>query len=599
MKIFVLLFILQLTISPQFATQNDSLFFLIKKADPRALPELEEKLIDIMYSADYELGKALSDRMLKTARYLKNKSLYIKVLIHSYRFYPFETKIKLLNRAEFIAKTEKYDELLAASYQFKSIAFRDNSMTDSAMIYCLKARDLFIKIGQPDNLIGTLELIANMHYYAGQYDEAEKIYKNILKSDANLKQGWRYVTTINNLGLIRMQQKKYSEAEKYFLTSLEHVSSKKMNFSDSSGLAYLYRKLLEVSVAQQKIESAEKYFSLGLFFSNRFGQQTELPGIYVAKGLLLFEKREYDSALYYFNKAAELNSTFYDLRNEINIYDGLTKTFAAKKDLNNAYENLKLFHLAEEKSDSIYHRTKYMTLYAEYNYHNYLARIADYKQKQFLMIIVITISFTSLIAIAYFFMRLRSSNRKLVVKNIELANGNEHLTAMYNSERNESKPAFFHSFHATKSPATIHEEQNKKENKEVDEEIIRNIIGKLEKLMLNEKTYLLQELSINQLSEQLDTNRTYLSIVINRTYNVNFATYINDLRISEAIRIISDGEHKKLNINGIAQKVGFNNRVSFTKAFYKYTGTSPSFFIKNVEDTFKHGASLNKNSEIE
>jgi len=79
----------------------------------------------------------------------------------------------------------------------------------------------------------------------------------------------------------------------------------------------------------------------------------------------------------------------------------------------------------------------------------------------------------------------------------------------------------------------------------------------------------------------LNTNRTYLSSAINIVLKKSFTTYINDLRVKEAIRKISSKEFKQMTIEGISLEVGFNNRDSFNTAFKKYTGVLPSYFIKN------------------
>ena len=66
-------------------------------------------------------------------------------------------------------------------------------------------------------------------------------------------------------------------------------------------------------------------------------------------------------------------------------------------------------------------------------------------------------------------------------------------------------------------------------------------------------------------------------------FKINFNSYINDLRIKEAVRLITNQEHLLYTVDGLAEKSGFGNRVSFTSAFKKHTGVSPSVFIKNTK----------------
>ena len=175
----------------------------------------------------------------------------------------------------------------------------------------------------------------------------------------------------------------------------------------------------------------------------------------------------------------------------------------------------------------------------------------------------------SLSIITFYYFRLRRANKKLVKKNLEMA-----LTDNCEILSN------------TKSDAKFIDTENEIEEKEnvPDESIFNDLQTRLETLMVNEKLYLYSDISLDELANRLNTNRAYLSRTINIKYNINFTSYVNAFRIKEAVRFISVGDHKIYNVEGLAQKAGFNNRVSFNKAFHKYTGVTPSFFIKNADN---------------
>ncbi len=86
-------------------------------------------------------------------------------------------------------------------------------------------------------------------------------------------------------------------------------------------------------------------------------------------------------------------------------------------------------------------------------------------------------------------------------------------------------------------------------------------------------------LSLHELAEKLETNRTYLSQTINSEYE-NFSEYVNRLRVIEACRIIQNGLDPRLSIDHVYSLVGFASRTTFYAAFKKYTGVSPSRFRK-------------------
>lgn len=576
------IFIINSFLIGQFGNEADSLIKEIFKKDPNYIQKDFDRLIFFMYVSDFDSSKLLSDKLLEISPLLKNKLLYISTLIHSYRFYPYAEKIKLLNKAVEISNREKNYYFLGAAYKFKSMAFRDASVTDSAMIYALSAKDIFIQQNLSEEFDGINELIGSMHYYAGQYDEAEKLFLEILENAKIKQNGVNYVVMNNNLGLIRIKQNRFEEAESYFHNSINYYNSIKMEHSDTLGLSYIYRKLLEVSIKQNKLEQAEEYFQLGKKFSERYKQHTELPGIYALKGILCFEKSQFDSALYYLNLAKDIDIKDPSIHTELIIYEGLSKTYNELHDYKNGNYYMTLLLETKNRADSIFYQARYMNTFAEHNYNEYKGEIENLKKRQILLYIILSIITLSLFSITYLFVKLRRSNIKLVSKSIEAANinikGKPHFIAenIYSEETEEPNNDKF-------EDDLDAEEINYIDNKELDNDRIEQIVSELENLVINEKIHLDPGTNIKDIANKLKTNRTYLSKAINSVYKINFSTYINNYRIKEAIRIITEGENKNLNLNGIAQLSGFNNRISFAQAFQKYTGLTPSFFMKNVD----------------
>ena len=60
------------------------------------------------------------------------------------------------------------------------------------------------------------------------------------------------------------------------------------------------------------------------------------------------------------------------------------------------------------------------------------------------------------------------------------------------------------------------------------------------------------------------------------------SSYVNEYRVKEAIRIISDPANPAITIDGVAVESGFNDRKSFYLAFKKVTGLSSSDFRNNL-----------------
>ena len=97
-----------------------------------------------------------------------------------------------------------------------------------------------------------------------------------------------------------------------------------------------------------------------------------------------------------------------------------------------------------------------------------------------------------------------------------------------------------------------------------------------------EKPYLNFNITLGELSRKTKIPQNYLSQVINEVLNKNFYTFINEYRIKEALRMLSDIKYKNQSILEILYKVGFNSKSTFYSLFQKTTGTTPSEYRKKI-----------------
>lgn len=92
----------------------------------------------------------------------------------------------------------------------------------------------------------------------------------------------------------------------------------------------------------------------------------------------------------------------------------------------------------------------------------------------------------------------------------------------------------------------------------------------------NEKIYKESNICLDTLSVRLNTTRHNASQVINEHFQMSFHELINTYRIQEAKEILHKDRQKNLNIIDVAYEVGYNNKVTFNKAFKKDTRLTPS-----------------------
>ena len=129
----------------------------------------------------------------------------------------------------------------------------------------------------------------------------------------------------------------------------------------------------------------------------------------------------------------------------------------------------------------------------------------------------------------------------------------------------------------------------KMENNTGEEIISENnhyaLLEKLNNYMIEEKPYLFNNITLEDICKELETNRTYLSQIINANYSQHFNEYINSFRIKEALQLLADSKYAHISIEGIGQMAGFKSKAVFHQNFKKFTGITPMYFRKKTSST--------------
>lgn len=79
-------------------------------------------------------------------------------------------------------------------------------------------------------------------------------------------------------------------------------------------------------------------------------------------------------------------------------------------------------------------------------------------------------------------------------------------------------------------------------------------------------------MGLAMVSEKFGLSEGYLSALFKEEMNVNFADYLEDLRMKEACRLLKEG----VLVAEIAERTGYNSVQSFRRAFKRVLGVSPS-----------------------
>ena len=108
------------------------------------------------------------------------------------------------------------------------------------------------------------------------------------------------------------------------------------------------------------------------------------------------------------------------------------------------------------------------------------------------------------------------------------------------------------------------------------------IKDQLEKMIIEKKLYLDENISLPKVAQMLNIHPNYLSQIINEKFQRNFYDFINSYRIEEFKRMISSGSHKNKTFFALALDCGFNSKASFNTSFKKLTGITPTQFAKSL-----------------
>lgn len=144
----------------------------------------------------------------------------------------------------------------------------------------------------------------------------------------------------------------------------------------------------------------------------------------------------------------------------------------------------------------------------------------------------------------------------------------------YFTKLTELQNVDFSSFEVTK--------KDKKPLRKISDDQLKKRKAHVEEFMNAHKPYLDAELSLISLSQKIKISREELSETINQGFNARFNDFINQYRIDETKRLITDGKHKNLSLLGLAYEAGFNSKATFNRAFKKAEGKSPSEYLESL-----------------
>ncbi len=116
-----------------------------------------------------------------------------------------------------------------------------------------------------------------------------------------------------------------------------------------------------------------------------------------------------------------------------------------------------------------------------------------------------------------------------------------------------------------------------------------SLLSRFENLIFGKQGYLEPGLTLTEVAEKLHTNKTYISRLVNNTYNLAFPDLINTLRVDYAEQYII--AHRDARQQEVAEACGFTSASSFNNVFKKITGMTPKIWLATYDNQQHRNAS--------
>lgn len=103
--------------------------------------------------------------------------------------------------------------------------------------------------------------------------------------------------------------------------------------------------------------------------------------------------------------------------------------------------------------------------------------------------------------------------------------------------------------------------------------MLRQLNAEFRRLLIERRAFLEPHLTVTEVARRLQTNKTYISKLVNESYGMPFPDLVNSLRI----RYAKDyrAEHPGARQQEVAAACGFSSVSFFNRVYKKVTGVTP------------------------
>ena len=388
-----------------------------------------------------------------------------------------------------------------------------------------------------------------------------------------------------------------SNKPKEALVYVEEAMKIANNLDFNCELQYLNSFMADIYGMIGNPTKAEEFHKIAII---DYDETNDYDKIYVRLryGDFLNLQHRHKEAIDLFLKTKELAEKYKLLTFDLNIAQSISYAYEQLRDYDNALNYYKQFDSIKEKHLNAEKEKEFSILDLRY-------KVSEEKQKNalkeaellrkdknmLLLIFIAAIVAASALVCLFLYHKTQKRYKLIVQTHLENLENERKLKAQL-EQFNEylNNDAETQSDDGSNLPSQ--EENAKYTRSALSEEKSRDLFERLENMMINDKIYRDAELTIDKLTQLLNTNRSYLSQVINESSGISYSTYINNYRIKEAIELLSNSDNDEP-IKSIAISIGFNSPSNFFTIFKNKVGMSPSVYRENVQKINKNNSNNN------
>lgn len=512
------------------------------------------------------------------------------------------------------SKVERNDEALFYAYRYASIS--------STYPLNLKYADSALVIGKKSDI---KKILLDAYLNRGNINMSEEFYQKalddiLIANKLSQESGNNYIfnKTIYYIAQNKLYLGQYEDANKeliiclkFFKDNLQNKTSLGKNYQ----IYYLYSlmSLIDSNTKLGKSKENEALLKEAFAYIKENKLDQYLPYFITSEGISSYFLKDYNTAISKFSEAIRLYNDQWEHNTEV-FYLGLSYWHIGKEKLaikyleeidkhydktkkldpqfRSAYEILiKYYNSIGNKEKQLEYINKLMFLDRSYekNYKYLYQRIVkEYDTKKLVSeknriektlenqrIIFISIFIFLLAGFLFFALRIYKEKQtyKKRFEEIIAEQNKLHLkqeNKISNSKENLIKEKFDYDYY-NKIPG-------------LNPLFVENILKQLE-IFEQENRFLDSQISQRSLSEELGTNSTYFSKIINTYKGKNFTLYINDCRLDYIIgHLQNDIKYINMDVKELASIAGFSSTENFSDNFRRKFNLKPSVFIKMMKD---------------